>query len=62
MSLGSNIARTGVMIHGGENLYVRDSFNVLPWFQVTSSIEDMTLVGAIAQKDSSAHAKARREA
>jgi predicted AAA+ superfamily ATPase len=62
MSLGSNIARTGVMIHGGENLYVRDNFNVLPWFQVTSSIEDMTLVGAIAQKDSSAHAKRKAEA
>jgi hypothetical protein len=37
MSLDSNIARSGVMIHGGDDSYVRDNFIVLPWFQVTST-------------------------
>ena len=36
MALGSKVARTGVMIHGGDDLYERESFIVLPWFQVTS--------------------------
>jgi hypothetical protein len=36
MALGPKIARTGVMIHGGDDLYERENFIVLPWFQVTS--------------------------
>lgn len=36
MSLGSKISRTGVMIYGGDDLYKREKFLVLPWFQVTS--------------------------
>jgi len=36
MALGPKIARTGVMIHGGADLYERENFIVLPWFQVTS--------------------------
>ena len=36
MALGSNISRTGVMIHGGDELYERENFIVLPWFRITS--------------------------
>jgi predicted AAA+ superfamily ATPase len=36
MALGPKIARTGVMIHGGTDLYERENFLVLPWFQATS--------------------------
>jgi len=36
MALGPKIARTGVMIHGGTDLYERENFIVLPWFQATS--------------------------
>ena len=36
MSLGPKISQTGVMIHGGDELYKRENFLVLPWFQVTS--------------------------
>lgn len=36
MVLGPKIARTGVMIHGGNDLYERENFMVLPWFQATS--------------------------
>jgi hypothetical protein len=36
MALGPKIARTGVMIHGGADLYERENFIVLPWFQATS--------------------------
>ncbi|MBU2026219.1 MAG: ATP-binding protein [Proteobacteria bacterium] len=36
MALGSTIAQPGVLIHGGEDLYERENFIVLPWFQVTS--------------------------
>jgi len=35
MSLGPTIARTGLLIHGGDDLYMRENFMALPWFQVT---------------------------
>ena len=36
MALGPNVARQGVLIHGGDDLYERENFIVLPWFQVTA--------------------------
>jgi len=36
MALGPKISRTGVLIHGGDDLFERDNFMILPWFQVTS--------------------------
>ncbi len=36
MALGSAVAQPGVLIHGGDDLYERENFIVLPWFQVTS--------------------------
>lgn len=36
MALGPAVANTGVLIHGGDDLYEREDFIVLPWFQVTS--------------------------
>ncbi len=36
MALGKKVARTGVLIHGGDDLYERENFMVLPWFQVTT--------------------------
>jgi hypothetical protein len=37
MALEPSVARPGVLIHGGDdNLYERENFVVLPWFQVTS--------------------------
>ncbi len=36
MALGEKVARTGVMIHGGNELYQRENYFILPWFQVTS--------------------------
>ena len=35
MKLGPKVARPGVLIHGGDNLYEREDFIVLPWFQAT---------------------------
>jgi predicted AAA+ superfamily ATPase len=37
MALGPKVARTGVMIHGGDDLYERENSIVLPWFQVTAA-------------------------
>lgn len=34
-SLGSPAARVGVLIHGGDDLYQRENFIVLPWYQTT---------------------------
>jgi predicted AAA+ superfamily ATPase len=36
ISLGPPAASTGVLIHGGDDLYQRENFFVLPWFQATS--------------------------
>jgi len=36
MALGPKVAGTGVLIHGGDDLYERGNSIVLPWFQVTS--------------------------
>jgi predicted AAA+ superfamily ATPase len=36
MALEPSVARPGVLIHGGDDLYERENFIVLPWFQVTS--------------------------
>jgi len=36
ITLGSPAAKTGILIHGGDELYQRENFSVLPWFQVTS--------------------------
>ncbi len=36
MALGPNVARQGVLIHGGDDLYERENSIVLPWFQVTA--------------------------
>jgi hypothetical protein len=36
ISLGPPSAPTGVLIHGGDDLYQRENFSVIPWFQVTS--------------------------
>lgn len=33
ISLGSPASKTGVLIHGGDTLYQRESFVVRPWFQ-----------------------------
>ena len=35
ISLGAPAAPTGVLIHGGDDLYQRENFSVIPWFQVT---------------------------
>jgi predicted AAA+ superfamily ATPase len=36
MALGAAVAQPGILIHGGDDLYARENFIVLPWFQVTS--------------------------
>ncbi len=36
MALGEAVAQPGILIHGGDDLYARENFVVLPWFQVTS--------------------------
>jgi hypothetical protein len=36
MALGPRISQTGVLIHGGNDLYKRENFLVLPWFQFIS--------------------------
>jgi hypothetical protein len=36
MALGPRVARTGVLVHGCDDLYERENCLVLPWFQVTS--------------------------
>lgn len=36
IALGAPAAETGVLIHGGDDLYQRENFSVIPWFQVTS--------------------------
>lgn len=33
LSLGSPVSESGVLIHGGNELYQRDQFTVRPWFQ-----------------------------
>jgi len=36
IALGAPAAKTGILIHGGDDLYRRENFSVLPWFHVTS--------------------------
>ena len=36
VALGAPVADAGVLIHGGDELYWREGFSVLPWFQVRS--------------------------
>jgi Predicted ATPase (AAA+ superfamily) len=33
ISLGSPVSETGILIHGGKELYEREKFVVRPWFQ-----------------------------
>lgn len=36
IALGAPAADLGVLTHGGDDLYQREDFSVIPWFQVTS--------------------------
>ncbi len=37
ITLGQKVAKTGVLIHGGDDMYQRENFIVLPWFDITSN-------------------------